>query len=124
MSRHRPQHRAEFEDLFQAATQENLNSSKARLESLKASRQRRDPFLNRAESEWVRFVEAVSLNPPRPEGVLEREGERYVMIKGKLLGVGDAIEGFLVEEIGEDYVEFHKEGRPLRVKLYLGRGRP
>lgn len=124
LSRQKPNHRHELDTLAGETAFEKPTPANQRLESLRASRHKRDPFLNRAEAEWVRFMDTISLNPPRPQGILQREGERYVMVGGKLLGVGDGIEGFLVEDIGEDYVQFAKQGKPLRVKLELGGGKP
>lgn len=124
LSPQRPQHKGELEALLRAPTSFRLKSAQERLESLRVSGEKRDPFLNRAEVEWVRFLETLSFNAPRLEGILYREGEPYVMVEGKLLGVGDRLEGLLVEHIGEDYVDFTKEGRPLRVKLLRGGGRP
>jgi hypothetical protein len=123
LSRHRPQQKADLEDLIRATAPRKLKTARERLESLRASGEKRDPFLNRAELEWVQFVETLSLNVPRLEGILHREGEPYVMVRGKLLGIGDGVDGFLVEHIGEDYVEFTKEGRLLRVRLPWGGGK-
>lgn len=123
LSRHRPQQKGELEDLARAAVPNKLKSARERLESLRVSGQKRDPFLNRAELEWVQFLETLSLNAPRPEGILQRDGEPYVMVGGKLFGVGDGVDGFLVEHIGEDYVEFTKEGKLLRVRLPWGGGK-
>lgn len=124
LSRQRPQPTEDLETLMQVTDLHQQQSVKKSLESQRVSKEKRDPFLNRAEVEWVQFMEGLSLNPPRLEGILQRDGEPYVMVRGKLLGVGDGIDGFLVEHIGEDYVEFTKNGRPLRVRLQLGGGRP
>lgn len=84
----------------------------------------RDPFLSRQEIKWLKFAEEVSLNPPTLQGVVEREGSRYALIKGKLLGVGERIEGFLIEGIESEMVVLSKEGKKVTVRLPRAGGLP
>lgn len=100
------------------------NGAWARLERLRGRGPQRDPFLSPGEAQWARFVEQISAGVPRPQGVVEREGERFVLVRGRLLRVGDTVEGFQVVEIDSDSVVFDKDGRAVRVRLKQARGIP
>lgn len=83
----------------------------------------RDPFLSKAEVKWIQFLEEISMRPPQVEGIVEREGQRFALIKGRLWKAGDRIEGFSIVRVGQEEVELNKEGKTVVVKLKTGGGR-
>jgi hypothetical protein len=84
----------------------------------------RDPFLSVGEVKWLKFVEEVSLNPPPLQGIVEKEGTRYALLKGKLLREGEEIEGFRIERIDPEMVHLTKEGKSVTVKMPRPGGLP
>jgi len=84
----------------------------------------RDPFLSVGEVKWLKFVEEVSLNPPPLKGIVEKEGTRYALLKGKLVREGEEIEGFRVEKIDPEMVHLTKEGKSVTVKMPSPGGLP
>ncbi len=84
----------------------------------------RDPFLSVGEVKWLKFVEELSLNPPPLQGIVEKEGTRHALLKGKLLREGEEIEGFRIEKIDPETVHLTKEGKSVTVKMPRPGGLP
>lgn len=95
-----------------------------RLQELRRDGHPRDPFLSSKEQDWRSFTQGLSRRPPPLDGILDMEGNRLAMIKGRVHKVGDEVDGFVVEEIGADSVVLLREGDRVTIRPKSAGGRP
>lgn len=95
-----------------------------RLQELRRGGQPRDPFLSTREQDWRSFTQGLSHRPPSLDGILDMEGNRLAMIKGRIHKVGDEVDGFVVEEIRADSVVLLRDGDRVTIRPKSAGGRP
>ncbi|MGE5199728.1 MAG: hypothetical protein ACM3H9_08810 [Rhodospirillaceae bacterium] len=82
---------------------------------------RRDPFLFGDESRAVVRPPVQAQAPSRPavRTILYSAGRRLAIVDGRIVGVGDAVGGYTVADIGKDAVVFTApSGERLRVPIH------